>query len=415
MTAFATLPPDASPLRFVLVGAGGRAPAWIQAVRSCRDAVLVGIVDIDLASAEAVRAEAGLDDVAVGESLAAIASATEAQAVINATVPKAHLPVSVEALFRGLPVLCEKPLAPSVREGLLLVAAAEASRQLLAVSQTRRYVHTLAALKALVRPLGDVGLLTTEFSMAPHFGGYREEMDHVLLLDMAIHAFDVARYLLDSDPVAVYCNEWNPRWSWYAAGAAASAIFEFDGGARYVYTGSWCSDGFETSWNGRWRVGCARGTALWDGEAAPRVDVMAADAPSGVVGHQALGVSAEPSEAFGCGLEGADASLAEFIGALRTGVTPSCEVHSNILSLAMVEAAVRSTESRERITIRQILTDAHADALERERNPGIRARLEAWPDPAAALGAPMTTPLAFIETARQSCEGQSGATGREPT
>ena len=81
----------------------------------------------------------------------------------------------------------------------------------------------------------------------------------------------------------------------------------------------------------------------------------------------------------------------------------------------MVEAAVRSTESRERITIRRILTDAHAAAIELERHPGIRARLEAWPDPAAALGAPMTTPPAFAETARQSCEGQSGATGREPT
>ena len=141
---------------------------------------------------------------------------------------------------------------------------------------------------------------------------------------------------------------------------------------------------------------------------------MAADAPSGVLGHQSLGVSAEASEALSRRPEGADASLAEFIGALRTGVTPSCEVHSNVLSLAMVEAAVRSTESRERITIRQILTDAHAAALEWERNPWIRARLEAWPDPATALGAPMTTPLAVTDTARQSGKGQSGATGREP-
>ena len=34
-----------------------------------------------------------------------------------------------------------------------------------------------------------------DFFVAPHFGGFREEMDHVLLLDMAIHTFDAARYM----------------------------------------------------------------------------------------------------------------------------------------------------------------------------------------------------------------------------
>ena len=32
-------------------------------------------------------------------------------------------------------------------------------------------------------------------SSAPHFGGFREEMDNVLLLDMAIHTFDAARFV----------------------------------------------------------------------------------------------------------------------------------------------------------------------------------------------------------------------------
>jgi len=36
--------------------------------------------------------------------------------------------------------------------------------------------------------------------------------------------------------------------------------------------------------------------------------------------------------------------LAESITALRTGVTPSGEVRSNIISLAMAEAAARSAE-----------------------------------------------------------------------
>ncbi len=349
----------------------------MEVLSACSDAELVGLVDVDLATARSALAVVGLEHVASGTSLSAVAASTGAQAVVNVTVPEAHRTVTVEALFSGLPVLCEKPLAPTVHEGLSLVAASEASGQLLVVSQTRRYYRTLAAFKAMAGSLGKLGVLTTEFFKAPHFGGFREEMDHVLLLDMAIHAFDVARYLLDSDPIAVYCDESNPGWSWYASGAAAFAIFEFSGGARYIYTGSWCSDGYETSWNGRWRVSGERGSALWDGDGEPEVEcVPGAPLPAG---PQSTGsVGHEP-------LEDVEASLAEFIHGLRTGTTPSCEVHANVLSLVMMEAAVRSAETRQRVVIDRVLAEAFASALELERHPAIRQRLAAWPNPVLAL------------------------------
>ncbi len=43
---------------------------------------------------------------------------------------------------------------------------------------------------------GAIGALTSvhaDFFLGPHFGGFRETMDHVLLLDMAIHSFDAMR------------------------------------------------------------------------------------------------------------------------------------------------------------------------------------------------------------------------------
>ena len=47
-------------------------------------------------------------------------------------------------------------------------------------------------------------------SLRPHFGGFREEMDHVLLLDMAIHSFDALRCMTGLAASGVYCREWNP-------------------------------------------------------------------------------------------------------------------------------------------------------------------------------------------------------------
>ncbi|WP_425560187.1 Gfo/Idh/MocA family protein, partial [Kineococcus glutinatus] len=239
--------------------------------------------------------------------------------------------------------------------------------QLFAVSQSRRYNAHLFALREHVRGLGAPGVLTTEFFKAPHFGGFREEMAHPLLLDMAIHPFDSARFLLGEEPVSVYCEEFNPPWSWYAGDAAATAVFEMTGGVRYVYTGSWCSSGAETSWNGSWRLSAERGTVRWDGEEAPVVDgdpLPAAAGGDGVApvppGHEIAG------------------SLREFATALRTGGTPMGEVHANVLSLAMVEAAVTSAATGARVLVDDVLERAHAEAVAAETHPQVAQVLRSW-------------------------------------
>ncbi|MDQ4138787.1 MAG: Gfo/Idh/MocA family oxidoreductase [Actinomycetota bacterium] len=364
MAGFPTLEDTESPVRVLLVGAGEMGKRWLETVRQSPDTELVGLVDLDLGAAQEALRVAGAPEVPVGTRVADLAGHSRAQAVINVTVPQAHHAVTTEALFHGLPVLSEKPLAPTVSQGLSLAAAAEATGQLLMVSQSRRYYRRLAEFKRSVAALGRVGLVTTEFFKAPHFGGFRDEMEHPLLVDMAIHPFDVARYLLDAEPVAVYCEEFNPSWSWYAGAAAATAVFELTGGIRYVYTGSWCSDGLQTSWNGSWRVSGEAGTVIWEGEDEPRADIVTGkalpiDVPSG---------PDTPEDIAG--------SLAEFVASLRTGTLPSGVAHRNLLSLAMVEAAVTSAETKRRVAIADVLAAALATAIENERVDSVRDVLE---------------------------------------
>ncbi|MEV6410366.1 Gfo/Idh/MocA family oxidoreductase [Kribbella sp. NPDC051718] len=361
------------PLRLLQVGAGGMGRAWLRNIKQNQDVVLAGLVDLDVPLARAAADEHGYADVPVAASVAELAERTGAEAVIDVTVPAAHPTVSVDALLRGLPVLCEKPLAESVRECLTMVAAAEASGKLLMVSQSRRYFRTGEAFGRQLAGLGPAGSLSCEFFKAPRFGGFREQMAEPLLVDMAIHQFDLARKLIGSEPLSVYCDSYNPDWSWFAGNAAADAVFSFEGGTRFVFTGSWCAPGLETSWNGRWRASSANGTAIWDGDSAP-------------VAEDASG-TAMPVE-IGTGPEEIGGSLAEFVDALRTSSTPQTEVHSNVVSVAMVEAAVRSSASGTPVRIADVVSAAHAAAIETVPAGVLLDVLRSWPSAERVVGLP---------------------------
>jgi predicted dehydrogenase len=348
------------PLPVVLVGAGNMGRAWCAAIEADPDVELVGIADIHRPSAQAAAASTGRV-LPVGTDAVELAAATGARAVVNATVPRAHHPVTASALHAGLDVLGEKPVAETVAQALSLVASARVTGRLFMVSQSRRWNPQLFALRAMAADLGAPGALTTEFFRAPHFGGFREEMADPLLVDMAIHAFDSARFVLRAEPVSAYCETHNPPWSWFAGDAAATAVFAMDTGARYTYTGSWCSPGTQTSWNGEWRLSAERGSARWDGEQDP-----VSDAPG----------PAAPVAPAGSGIE---AALRAFTAAVRTGVAPMGEVHENVPSLAMVEAAVRSARTGQRVLVDDVLSAAHGEALRTEARPDVRDALAGWP------------------------------------
>ena len=370
---FRTIPATAEdPLRVVLVGAGHMGRVWLTTITASPAAKVVGIVDLDVGAARAAAADAGRPDLPVGPDAVSLARETGAQALINVTIPEAHHPVTTSALFAGLPVLGEKPAAEDVSRALSLAAAAEVTGELFMVSQSRRWNPHLSALRTMTGHLGAIGTVTTEFFRAPHFGGFRDQMAHPLLVDMAIHAFDSARFLLDAEPLSTHCRTYNPAWSWYAGDANAVAVFEMERGTRYVFNGSWCSPGAETSWNGTWRVSGEKGTVLWNGDDEPVLD--------GDVDIHAV----DPSP-----YSGISGALDVFLEALRTGQRPSGEIHENVMSLAMVEAAVQSAATDRAARLDDVLEQAHAKALRDEARADVRRALESWTSVREAL-APTT-------------------------
>jgi predicted dehydrogenase len=336
-------------LRVVLVGCGGISRAWLDGVELLPTLELVGLVDLREEAARQRANEYGLDDVLVNVDLTATLDATCPDVVLDCTVPEAHVDVTLEALRHGCHVLGEKPMADSLDDARRMVAAAHEARRSYAVMQNYRYN---AGLRHLQRFLGSgaIGPVTTvhsDFYIGAHFGGFRDRMQHVLLLDMAIHTFDAARALTGADPVSVYCKEWNPSGSWFERDGSAVAIFEMTQGIVYTYRGSWCAEGLNTQWNSEWRIIGEKGSVVWDGKDGFRAQVVA---ETGGFHSKFRDVEVPaPSDVQAGGHTGL---IADFVQCLEREVTPETICTDNIKSLAMVFGAVESSERGEQVNVR---------------------------------------------------------------
>jgi predicted dehydrogenase len=172
-------------------------------------------------------------------------------------------------------------------------------------------------------------------------------MENVLLLDMAIHTFDAARYIIGTQPRAVYCHETNPKGSWYAHGASAYAIFEFEENVTYTYRGSWCAQGLRTSWESAWRVIGEHGTLTWDGHDSFKAERELQT--SGLLRDaEAIPI---PSLAPDARIGGHEGVMRDFVEAVGTGAAPETINSENIKSLAMVFAAIESAKARQRVPV----------------------------------------------------------------
>ncbi len=329
------------------------AKGWLKAIADTpeiRSAVdVVGLVDVNPAAAEKLAEEFGLTDAVIGSDLADVLAMTSADLVFDVVIPSARHDVVATALAQGCHVLSEKPMASSIEEGRSLIAQAGAAGKVHAIVQNRRFISGIRRIRRLVESgaLGELTAIHCDFFIGAHFGGFREEMDNVLLLDMAIHTFDAARFVADKVPVAVYCHEGNPRGSWYAHGAAANAIFEFSDDVTFTYRGSWCAEGANTSWESQWRIIGTKGTLLWDGADNFQTGVVA-----GTEGFfrpiEAIDVPQPGDEAQ---THGHASVIADFLTAIQTGGTPETVGNDNINSLAMVFAAIESARTRQRVTL----------------------------------------------------------------
>lgn len=252
-------------VKLVQVGLGGWGRNWAAEVLPAVPGVeIVGFVDADPAMRAIAAKSLGLGkDVLFGSLDEAVAKARPEAALV--VVPlAAHAAVSEAALCHGLHVLVEKPFTETLQEAQALVALAERRGLHLMVNQNYRH---FAAPRTFRRLVAD-GALGHVASMAVDFWKMFDEhyryffLAEPLLSDMAIHHFDLMRFILQDEPVAVSAMSWSEPLTPFEGRPAAACLVRFMGGVVVSYRGTWISRGPDTVWGADWRIDGSRKAAL---------------------------------------------------------------------------------------------------------------------------------------------------------
>ncbi|MDG1149231.1 MAG: Gfo/Idh/MocA family oxidoreductase, partial [Akkermansiaceae bacterium] len=130
-------------LRAGVAGSGSMGRNHARCYSLIQEVELAAVYDADLKRAQAVAEEFGAKAV---DSLEAFAEACDLASVAVPTI--AHLEVGGELMRRGLHVLMEKPIAPSVEEAKQLVELAEERDRILQIGHIERFNPVMRELEA---------------------------------------------------------------------------------------------------------------------------------------------------------------------------------------------------------------------------------------------------------------------------
>ena len=172
-----------------MAGSGSMGRNHARCYSLIREVELAAVYDADLERAQAVADEFGAKAV---DSLEALAEACDLASVAVPTI--AHLEVGGELMSRGLHVLMEKPIAPSVEEAKQLVELAEERDRILQIGHIERFNPVMRELEAKLNHPKFIE--SHRLSPFPN-----RSIDIGVVLDLMIHDLEIILHLVKS-PVA---------------------------------------------------------------------------------------------------------------------------------------------------------------------------------------------------------------------
>jgi inositol 2-dehydrogenase len=189
-------------VRVAVIGLGRMGRFYAQTVAALGPPIqLAAVVDPDPAARASVQAALG--DVRAFSDPVAVLEQSDIDAVLVATTTSTHAELVIAAAQAGKAIFCEKPLALTIEQTRTVLDAVDRAGVLLQVGFMRRFDPAFKRAKELIdagqigRPLTfkaigrDPACPPLDYADPAHSGG--------LIVDMGIHDFDMARWLMSSE------------------------------------------------------------------------------------------------------------------------------------------------------------------------------------------------------------------------
>jgi D-apiose dehydrogenase len=195
--------------RGALIGCGFFARNHMHGWEAAQGAEIVAVCDLDREKAEAFAHDFGIGR-AYTDAEAMLAE-IRPDFVDVATTVESHRPLVEMSLGAGALTICQKPFAARYADAVAMVEAADRTGRPLIVHENFRWQKALRLLRAAL-DRGAVG--RPQFARIAFRHGYPDlyvnqpylaEVEDFALMDVGLHLFDVARFLM-GDVASLYCE-----------------------------------------------------------------------------------------------------------------------------------------------------------------------------------------------------------------
>ncbi len=261
---------------------------------------------------------------------------TELGVVIIATPDHLHLPHTLRALAAGCHVVCEKPMAPTVRECRKIVAAVKRHRRRFMVGQVCRFTPAFQLAKEILESgeIGELAFIESEYyhdyTHVAGVGNWRKSarIRREGFVGGGCHALDLIRWLA-GEPSEVCCymnHKLLPDWPTNDTGVA---IFRLPGG---VIGKVFVSIGAKAGYSMRTVLHGTKGSVVCD-NTSESIRLFSRRLRN-VAGGMTLPVRIQNHNIA--------SEWEAFVASLESGKPPLTDEHEGLRTVAFAEAALKS-------------------------------------------------------------------------
>lgn len=337
--------PDGRIYRGAVIGAGYFSQFHYDAWRRMPDVEIVACCDVDMEKANDVAQTHGVKS--VYSDYRQMLDQHQVDFVDIITRPDTHLELVDEISQRGIAIICQKPLAPTVQEAREMVSLVEQRGIRFMVHENFRFQPWYREMKRLMEN-GVIGDRLHSLSFRNRAGDghgpeaylarqpYFQTMEKFLIFEAGIHTIDTFRYL-GGEIEQAWC--WHRKLNPVIAGEdTAVGVFRFEDGAMGLYDANRFNE--STSKNPRYTFG----EVLLEGDGGSIRLYDDARLTIQSLGETERDHAYSPTQ-HGFSGDCVFATQRHFIDNLATGETFETDGPNYLKSLAVQEAMYASSES----------------------------------------------------------------------